>query len=293
VNDQPLDPREHPFRESVAASYLQGKVDAEQFVDGQITKVASDVVPLRGAPGIAVNRISELLFGENFTVYEWIGPWAWGQCQTDGYVGFAPADGLSNDTVAATHEVSALRTYAFEKPDLKSWPVATLHMTSRVAVSDEAHGYCLTDADGWVSRRHLVEIGAGPDLQKDKSNFITAARSFLGAPYLWGGRSSLGLDCSGLVQLALMRTGHSAPRDCDQQERCVGSIVENGLASGSARGLQAGDLLFMNGHVVVVSAPGRVLHANAHHMCVAEEPFDEFLARVAAMGLPVTTVRRL
>ena len=268
---------------------MQGKIDAERFVDGQITKVAFDVVPLRGGPDTAVSRISELLFGENFTVYERIGTWAWGQCQTDGYVGFAPADGLSNDTVAATHEVSALRTYVFEKPDLKSWPVATLHMTSRVLVSDEAHGYCLTDAGGWVSRRHLVQIGAGSDLQKDKSDLITAARSFLGAPYLWGGRSSLGLDCSGLVQLALMRTGRSAPRDSDQQERCVGAIVENGLASG----VQGGDLLFMNGHVVVVSAPGRVLHANAHHMCVAEEPLDGFLARSAVMGLAVTTVRRL
>jgi cell wall-associated NlpC family hydrolase len=293
VNDKPLDPREHPFRESVAASYLQGMVGAERFVDGHVTKVASDVIPLRGAPETAASQISELLFGENFIVYEWEGPWAWGQCQTDGYVGFTLADGLSNDTVVATHEVSTLRTYAFEKPDLKSWPVATLHMTSRVAVSDEVKGYCLTDAGGWVFRRHLEKIGAGGDLEKDKIDFITAARSFLGAPYLWGGRSSLGLDCSGLVQLALMRTGRSAPRDSDQQERCVGKILENGLAGGVAACVQAGDLLFMSGHVVVVSAPGWILHANAYHMCVAEEPLDGFLARVAAMGLAVTTVRRL
>ncbi|MDA1309809.1 MAG: NlpC/P60 family protein [Proteobacteria bacterium] len=288
MNDQPLDPREHPFRESVAASYLQGKVDAERFVDGQIMKVTAGVAPLRGAPEAAASRISELLFGENFTVYDRIGPWAWGQCQTDGYVGFAPADGLAHDTVTATHEVSALRTYAFEKPDLKSWPVTTLHMTSRLAVSDEAHGYCLTDAGGWVSRRHLMQIGAGAGLADTKSDLITAARCFLGAPYLWGGRSSLGVDCSGLVQLALMRSGRSAPRDSDQQERCVGAIVENGIAD-----VQAGDLLFMKGHVVVVSGPDRVLHANAHHMCVAEEPLDRFLARVAAMGLAITTVRRL
>lgn len=277
----PLDPREHPFRADLAASYLQGTVAAERYVDGEMLKVSAGVLAMHGTPDDTAGRISELLFGEPFTVYESAGDWAWGQAQSDGYVGYARLDGLSRDTVTPTHEVTALRTHAYVEPDLKTRPVAALHMTSHVAIAREEAGYGLTDAGGWVSCRHLAPIG---DVE---TGILDVARRFSGTPYLWGGKSSLGLDCSGLIQLALARTGRSAPRDSDQQERSVGKLVDDGLPAALP-----GDLLYMKGHVVILSAPDRVLHANAHHMAVAEEPLDGFLARIKTMGLAVSAVRR-
>jgi cell wall-associated NlpC family hydrolase len=282
LSDRPLDPREHPFRAEVAASYLKGRVEAKRFVDGELFKVGVGVLGMHGAADAGAGRISELLFGERFIVYQTLGDWVWGQSQADGYVGYVPAGGLVPHGGVPSHEITALGTHAFEKPDLKSTPVALLHMTSRVAVTDEANGYCRVDAGGWVPSRHLAPIG------EVEVGIIDAARCFLHTPYLWGGRSSLGLDCSGLVQIALMASGRSAPRDTDQQERSVGAKLESGLEA-----VGPGDLVFLKGHVVIVSTPDRVLHANAHHMAVAEEPLDGFLARMGGLGLVVTTVRRV
>ncbi len=267
--DRPLDPREHPSRAGMAASYLQGQVDAPRFVDGALFKVNAGVLPMHGAAVGASGRISELLFGERFMVYDTLGAWVWGQSQADGYVGYLRAEGMVPDQGAPSHEIAALRTHVYERPDLKSTPVALLHMASRVAVTDEVGGYCRVDAGGWVTSRHLAKIG------EVETDIVATARKFMHAPYLWGGRSSLGLDCSSLVQFAFMRSGRSAPRDSDQQERSVGAKVEAGLDAA-----RPGDLLYLKGHVVVLSAPGVVLHANAHHMAVAEEPLDGFIARM-------------
>lgn len=282
MTDRPLDPREHPFRADLAASYLRDRVTAERFADGEMAKVAVGVLPLYRRPDRAIGRESELLFGERFMVYERKDGWAWGQNQSDGYVGYVDAAALGPEVGAPSHEIIVPRTHAFTRPDLKTPPVALLHLTSRVAVDGEENGYCRIDCGGWVPRRHLRPIGAaGPDP-------VASARLFMHTPYLWGGRSSIGLDCSGLVQLALMNAGRSAPRDTDQQERALGSRVEGGLDAAVP-----GDLLYLKGHVVILSAPDRVLHANAHHMAVAEEPLQAFLARMTGLGLSVTTVRRI
>ncbi len=282
MTDRPLDPREHPYRADLAASYLKGRVEAARFADGEMAKVTAGVLPLYRRPDLEIGRETELLFGERFMVYERAGDWAWGQNQSDGYVGYVAAGGLAAEAGAApSHEIAVLRTHAYTKPDLKTPPVAMLHMTSRVTVSDERDGYCRIDAGGWVPRRHLASIGAA------RHDIVAAARCFLHAPYLWGGRSSLGLDCSALVQLALMHGGRSSPRDTDQQERALGHKVEGGLEAAAP-----GDLLYLKGHVAILSAPDRVLHANGHHMAVAEEPLDGFLARMDGLGLSVTTVRR-
>ena len=280
--DRPLDPREHPFRADLAASYLEGKVDAPRFVDGEMRKVAVGVLPLYRKPDPGSGRDSELLFGERFMVYDRAGDWVWGQNQTDGYVGYALGSALSPDRGAPTHEIAVPRTHAFEKPDLKTRPVALLHMTSRVEVDDEAGDYCRVDAGGWVPRRHLAAVG------QTETAIITTARRFMHTPYLWGGRSSLGMDCSALVQFALMRAGRSAPRDSDQQERSIGAVVDGGVEAAVP-----GDLLYLKGHVVMLAEPNSVIHANAHHMGVAEEPLDGFLARMTRLGLAVTTVRRV
>lgn len=277
-----LDPREHPFRADLAASYLEGKVDAPRFVDGEMHKVAVGVLPLHREPDAGSGRDSELLFGERFMVYDHACDWVWGQNQTDGYVGYALAEALSPDDGAPTHEIVVPRTHAFEKPDLKTRPVALLHMTSRVEVDDEAGDYCRVDAGGWVPRRHLARIG-----QAD-TDIVETARRFMHTPYLWGGRSSLGMDCSALVQFALIRAGRSAPRDSDQQERSIGAVVDGGVEAAVP-----GDLLYLKGHVVMLAEPNSVIHANAHHMAVAKEPLGGFLERMTGLGLAVTTVRRV
>lgn len=280
--EPPLDPREHPFRADLAASYLEGKVDAARFADGEMVKVSAGVLPLHRKPDAGSGRDSELLFGERFMVYDRDGEWVWGQGQTDGYVGYALEAALSPDDGAPTHEIRVPRTHAFEKPDLKTRPVALLHMTSRIRVDDEADGYCHVDAGGWVPRRHLAAIG------ETEADIVETARSFMHTPYLWGGRSSLGMDCSALVQFALLRAGRSAPRDSDQQERSIGAVVDGGVDAALP-----GDLLYLKGHVVMVAGANSVIHANAHHMAVAEEPLDGFLDRMGGLGLSVTTVRRV
>jgi cell wall-associated NlpC family hydrolase len=282
LSDAPLDPREHPFRTDLAASYLEGKVDAERFVDGEDTGVAVGALSVREGPGAAFRQSSELLFGERFTVYQRTDGWAWGQSQTDGYVGYVSVDGLGSVPGTCSHEVAALRTYLFSAPDLKSMPLDVLHMTTRITVQGSEGDYAHLVGGGFVHQRHLATL---PTVESDH---VATARRFRGALYAWGGRSSIGLDCSGLVQLALARAGISAPRDSDQQARSTGKLVEGGLEAALP-----GDLLYMRGHVVILSEPGRVLHANAHHMAVAEEGLADFLARITGMGLEITAVRRV
>lgn len=281
MTEAPLDPREHPFRADLAASYLQGRVTAARFSDGETMTVRAGVTAVRARPDPGAMRISELLFGERFTAYERSGGWAWGQSLIDGYVGYVAVEALADGVADPDHEVAATRTYAFAEPDLKTEPLVTLHMTTRVRVSDRSGGYARIDGGGWVSEGHLVPVG------RYDADPVAVGRRLLGAPYLWGGRSSFGVDCSGFTQLVLARIGRSAPRDSDQQERSVGAVVTTGLESAVA-----GDLLFMRGHVVMVTGPGMVIHANAHHMAVAEEPLADLLRRLDAMNLPITTIRR-
>lgn len=277
-----LDPRELPYRADLAADWLDGKVEAERFVAGEDFAVARGLVSVREAPNAAARQSTELLHGERFTVYERRNGWAWGQNQTDGYVGYLLEDTLGEIGPAPTHEVVGLRSLLFPEPDLKTIPIDILHLTTRVTITDEDRGYARLAGGGWLWSRHLAPIDA---LEPD---YIATARRFMGAPYVWGGRSSIGVDCSGLVQLSLARAGRTVPRDSDQQAAAVGTIVEDGVDAA-----EPGDLLYMKGHVVILSEPGRVLHANAHHMAVAEEPIGDFLGRIAGMGLEVSVVRRI
>ncbi len=276
-----LDPRIHPFRPDLAAAWLEGAVEAERFAEGEAAAVAAEVLPLRAAPDERAERSSELLFGEAFTVYGRDGGWAWGQCAADGYVGYVAEDGLGPPVGEPTHSVSAPRAIAFSEPDHKSPPAATLHMTGPARAAGEEAGYILVEGAGWTPDCHLAPVGAYT------RDIVGTARLFVGTPYLWGGRSGLGMDCSGFAQVVLARTGRAAPRDSDQQERSVGRPAPGGL-----RRARPGDLMFLPGHVAVVSTRGRIVHASAFHMAVVEEPLDGFLRRVAEIGAEVTSVRR-
>lgn len=282
--DQAPDPRVHAYREDLADASLRGRVQAKRFVAGRPARVIVGRLSLREAPDPAARQGSELLFGERVAVFEHDRGWAWLRCETDGYVGYARADGLGRAGRPATHRVDALRSYLYDAPDLKTPPREVLHMTARVAVVGRQDRWMKLSADdggGWLWAGHLARLSS------HARDPIATARRYMGAPYAWGGRSTEGLDCSALVQLALAHCGVACPRDSDMQESAVGDLVENGVEAA-----RPGDLLFWPGHVAWVVGGGRILHANAHHMAVAEERLSEFRARTAETVGEVRTVRR-
>ncbi|MEP9355082.1 C40 family peptidase [Xanthobacter sp. KR7-65] len=276
-----LDPRVTPARPDLAAAELQGVVDAPRFVTGEMRRVAVPVAPLRRRPGGDAPLDTEALFGETVRVLDEDGEgWAWVQLEADRYVGYMPSEALGPIGAAPTHRVAALRTFLFPGPDIKLPPRDALVFGSRVAVRDASGGFAVT-ADGVLPAVHLMPLDAR------EADFVAVAARFLGVPYLWGGRSSLGLDCSGLVQTALAATGIDAPRDSDMQEKALGTQVS---LDGDVR---RGDLLFWPGHVAIAADAQTLLHANAFHMAVALEPLAGALERIAAAGSHLRTIRRL
>ncbi len=282
---KPHDPRLHAYRRDLADDKLRGRVEAARFVAGEPYHVAAGALPLRTDPSPDSRLGSELLFGEHVTVFEIAEGWAWLQNDTDGYVGYAEATGLAPGQAAPTHRVAVLRTYLYPEPDLKAPARALLSMDAPVTVTAESGPFAGLDGGGWVWSVHLL-----PDGSYETDHGAVALR-FLGTPYLWGGRSSIGLDCSALVQLALARCGTRAPRDSDMQADGLGEPV---AFTGDEAALARGDLVFWPGHVGIWLDPDRFVHANATHMMTVAEPFAAAAARIRdATGDDVTVVRRV
>ena len=263
------DPRITPARGDIAALHLKDVVEADAYVSGEEMRVAVPAAPLTGRPDGEAEMVSQLLFGEAFTVYEAEGGWAWGQSALDGYVGYLPA----HDLVPASgsgpdHRVSALQAIIYPEPDMKTRPIGAVPFGSLVTAKGEEGAFAALDPGGYTPMRALIETGAREAL------WVATAERFIGAPYLWGGRSPAGLDCSGLIQLALQAAGAACPRDSDQQMAALGRDV-------SPKKLARGDLVFWKGHVGVMTSPTRLLHANAHHMEVVEEAFESAATRIA------------
>lgn len=285
---QDLDRRRHPVRPDLAAIDYEGRVDAARFAEGEVMQVAADRLALRPEPRPDRSIDTEALRGEWVTVYERTPEgWAWGQLDTDGYVGWMSSDGLG-PVSAATHRVRALRTYRYPGPDLKFPPLGLVSIGSKVTVTGTAETrgltYALLDDGSAVAAGHLVPLEARAD------DWVSVAEEFAGTPYLWGGRSSLGLDCSALVQLAAQAGGHDLPRDSDMQQAEAGTEIPGDDRAGFRRG----DLLFWKGHVAIVTGPDQLLHANGHTMTVAFEPLDAAIARIAATEWgALTGARRL
>lgn len=276
-----MDQRITPARPDLAAKHLQGRIAAERFVEGVEYQCCAGVAPIRRAPAGDAMQEDQLLFGEVFTVYEEREGWGWGQSGRDQYVGYVAMEALSAPPLAPTHRISALRTYCFSAPDLKSAPLFLLSMNAKVTAQEHRERYVKIARAGWVFEGHLAALEAhAPD-------WVAEAERFLGAPYFWGGRESLGLDCSGLVQSALEAGGVLAPRDADMQE-ALGEALPVGL-----EGLRRGDLVFWKGHVGIMLDAMRLLHANAHHMATAVEPLAQAAARIAQTAGPIRSIRRL
>lgn len=283
-----------PWRPDLAAEHLRGRLPAERYATGVAYQAVRGIVPLRSRPDGRVGQGSELLYGETLTVYEIRDGWAWGQCDHDGYVGYLHAACLTDRVRAATHRVAALRAFLFPEPSFKTPPLRAATLGAPVTVEELVEGpggpYARIAPEGFVAARLLVPA------DHRAADPVTVALRFLEVPYLWGGRSGIGLDCSGLVQIALAECGLPVPRDTYLQVRSVGDAVAEGDAAEAA--VRAGtarrsDLAFFPGHVGLMVDGEHMVHANVHRMAVTVDPVLEVAERVRRQdGRGLTALRR-
>lgn len=252
-------------------------------------QVTAGATAIRETPAPDGRVASFALYGETLDVFREEGAFGLVQCRRDGYVGWALMAALSAPVLEPTHKVSALRTYAFSRPDIKSAPHFLLSLGALVSVTGRQQGVWIEcHRAGWVHQSHLAPPGQFED---DPAG---VALRFLEAPYLWGGRESPGLDCTGLTQQAFEACGVLLPRDSDMQRAWSGREVSQTVPDcPESAALCRGDLVFWRGHVGILTAPGTLLHANAHHMRVAEEPLAEAIERIGKSTGPVLSVRRI
>ncbi|OLF81393.1 hydrolase Nlp/P60 [Maricaulis sp. W15] len=278
-----LDPRVTAARADLASSELKGRVDAARFVDPVEHQVIIPAAPIRQAPDHAAAMDDQLLAGEVFAVLEARDGWAWGQSRADGYVGWVDMAGLSATIHPVDHKVSVLRTYAFSEPSIKTAPNHLLSLNSCFAAGRREGRFVEAVGLGWVIAAHSAS------LDDTASDCVAVAEAFLGAPYLWGGKESLGLDCSGLVQMALQAAGQDMPRDTDQQEAVLKALWRDVTGEPER---QRGDVVFWPGHVGIMTDSEHLLHANASSMDVTLEPFAEAEARIRTAENPVRAIYR-
>lgn len=267
-----LDARRTPARPDLAAAHLEGRVEAARFAQARPMTVSVPLAPLTRRPDAAAPLETQLLYGEGFAAYELGGEWSWGQSEADDYVGYIPSACLGPAGPAPTHRLTQIMTHVYPEPSVRARPVGWLTYGARVRIEGAESGFAALATGGFVPQPHVAALGTFA------SDWVAEAGRFLGAPYLWGGRSPAGLDCSALVQLSRQAAGHACPRDSDMQCHELGTTVPEGAE------LARGDLVFWKRHVGIMLDPVRLLHTNGHHMATVIEPLAEARLRIEAAG---------
>jgi cell wall-associated NlpC family hydrolase len=284
MSPAPFDPRLTPARSDLAAEHLHGLVEATRYTQGRAMRIIAASAPLKRSPQADTSLETEALHGERVTVYDEQDGWAWAQLERDQYVGYLPVLALGAPS-EPTHRVAALRTHAYPGPAIKRPPRMALSLGAQVRIVGREGDFAISEDGFYLWSRSLAELGA------TEPDWVAAAERFLETPYLWGGRTSEGIDCSGLVQTALTAGGVASPRDSDMQEAGLGKprALDDPKAA-----LARGDLIFWKGHVGIMRDPVTLLHANGWHMKTVSEPLAQARERIAASGGgKITSVRRL
>lgn len=281
-----LDPRLHAVRADLADVRLEGRVAAPRFAAGEPHAIAVPLAACRRNPDPAAPLDTEFLFGEPVSVFDRAGGWCWVQSGADFYVGYVEAAAVGPPAPPPTHRVAVPLALVFPEPSIKTPPTTRLPLGARLRAGPAepvgGERFHALEGGGHVLAQHLAAADArGGD-------WVAVAEQFVGTPYLWGGKSWLGIDCSGLIQLAMEACGGTAPRDSDMQAAGLGDPLAEGTT-----GLTRGDLVFWRGHVGIMADEATLLHANGHHMATAREPLAEAQQRLSAMGLRPTAMRRL
>lgn len=282
-----LDRRVNAFRPDLADIRLQGRVEAARFTAGRRARVAAPVLDLRSAPSADAGLDSQLLLGDEVTVFDEADGFAWVQAARDSYVGYVPAAGLAPEGPAPGHVVAVPRTFLYREPDMKRPAIAALSIGSRLTVTGttttRGTDYAVLETGEAVVAAHLRPAGAAAD------DYVAVAETLERTPYLWGGASGFGVDCSGLVQLGLRMAGRQAPRDTDMQAASLGRPLAFG---DDLEGLERGDLVFWKGHVAIMLDGEAIIHASGHAMMVVREPLREAVGRIARLYGRPTGFRR-
>lgn len=282
-----LDRRLNAYRADLAAAVLEGQVDATRFVEGEPRQVVEPVAPLRVNPRFDARLDTEALYGETVRVFDEQEGWSWTQVDRDGYVGYVPSEALGPISGPGTHRVATLHTHGYPAPDKKVPPSTLFTLNAELAVTGTAHdetGFVQIASGAFVFERHIAPI------EDTEPDFVAVAERFVGTPYLWGGRTSLGIDCSGLIQLSLQAAGRQVLRDSDMQEATLGTALPD---SEDYKALKRGDLVFWNGHLGVMVDGENLLHANGYYMQTVVEPLSVAVARIAGIHGAVTAITRL
>jgi cell wall-associated NlpC family hydrolase len=284
LSTEGLDRRLHPYRDDLAAESLRDKVSAPRYAAGQLRQVMHSATPLRGRPEARASWTSEVLFGEHVTLYEEHDGWAWVQLMRDGYVGYLRSGALSAQALPPTHRVRALGTFLYPAADVKAPPWLPLSLNTTLNVAETGAAFARLADGSFVPTRHIA------DLSWHAPDFVAVAERFVGTPYLWGGKTRHGLDCSGLVQVAMQAAGLQVPRDSDMQQAELGRDIP---MPDNLDGLERGDLVFWPAHVGIMTDGFFIVHANAHHMAVVVEPLKAVVDRSERAGAPLAAVKRL
>ncbi len=279
------DPRLHAFRPDLADRRLEGAVSAERFVEGVEARIGVSVADLKRAPHADAGLDTQLLCGAALRVFDRSNGWAWVQAEEDSYVGYLDVSALAPVAPAPTHRVHAPRTFLYPAPDMKSPRTGEHSLGAALTIGEwtETPGlrYGRVVCGGWIVANHLHPIDeVVPD-------FVSIAEALSRTPYLWGGVSGFGIDCSGLVQLSLRMAGKHVPRDTDLQATLIGAVIDPDQTP-----LRRGDLVFWRGHVGIMVDEATLIHANGHTMDVSLEPLADAVSRIGYLYGEPTAYRR-